>query len=144
VNTTYQSPRQKALANNEITYFTGKPCNKGHLSVRFTLTSNCKECQQSYAKEHQTRLHLKKRFGLTEREYDLILEKQNGVCAICKDVETVIDGQSKKVKPLSVDHDHKTGKIRGLLCTKCNVGLGAFNDEVCVLLNAAEYLKKHE
>lgn len=137
---TYRSTaRQKAVENNEITYFTGKPCKRGHLSVRFTLTSNCKQCQQEYAKEHQTRLHLKKNFNLTETEYELILEKQHGVCAICKEEETIIDGQSKKKKPLSVDHCHTTGKIRGLLCTLCNTGIGHFKNEPYLLRAAALY-----
>lgn len=135
--------RQDAIKNNEITYYTGKPCKRGHLSVRFTLTSNCKACQQEYAKEHQTRLHLKKRFNLTEADYDAMLERQNGVCAICKDVETIVDGQSKKVKPLSVDHCHDTGKIRGLLCTKCNLGISYFNHEPYLLKVAALYCEKH-
>ncbi len=64
--------RQKAVENNEITYFTGKPCKRGHLSVRFTNNSQCKECLQEYAKEHQTRLHLKKRFNLTQSEYNFL------------------------------------------------------------------------
>lgn len=136
------SPRQQAVVNGDVTYFTGKPCNKGHISVRFTLTSNCKECQQNYAKEHQTRLHLKKRFNISERDYDLILEKQNGVCAICKEDEKVIDGQSKKLKPLSVDHCHETGKIRGLLCTACNTGIGLLKHEPYLLLNAAKYCEQ--
>ncbi len=137
---TYRSAaRQKAVENNEITYFTGKPCKRGHLSVRFTLTSNCKECQQDYSKLHQTRLHLKKNFNLTENEYAFLLDRQNGVCAICKEEETVIDGQTKKLKPLSVDHCHKTNKVRGLLCTNCNLGLGKFKDEPYLLKAAALY-----
>jgi len=134
--------RQKAVENNEITYFTGKPCKRGHIAARFTLTSNCKQCQQDYAKEHQTRLHLKKNFNLTESEYDLILERQNGVCAICKEEEKIIDGQSKKLKPLSVDHCHKTGKIRGLLCTTCNLGISYFKDEHYLFKAAAEYCEQ--
>lgn len=134
--------RQKALQFNLITYFTGKPCKRGHLSVRFTLTSNCKQCQQDYAKEHQTRLHLKKKFNLTEADYYAMLERQNGVCKICKEEESRIDGQSKRIKPLSVDHCHKTGKIRGLLCTKCNLGISYFNHESYLFTNAALYCEE--
>ncbi len=134
--------RQKAVENNEVTYFTGKPCKRGHISVRFTNNSQCKACLQEYAKEHQTRLHLKKNFNLTEGEYNLILENQNGVCAICKETETVIDGQSKKLKPLSVDHCHITGKIRGLLCTACNTGIGLLKHEPYILKAAALYCEQ--
>jgi len=142
VNTTYRlAARQKAVENNEITYFTGKPCKRGHLSVRFTKNNQCKECLQEYAKQHQTRLHLKKRFDLTEKEYELMLEAQNGVCAICKEEEKIIDGQSKKKKPLSVDHCHNTGRIRGLLCTACNTGIGLLRHEPYILKAAAEYCR---
>lgn len=142
MNTTYRlAARQKAVENNEITYFTGKPCKRGHLSVRFTKNNQCKECLQEYAKQHQTRLHLKKRFDLTEKEYELMLEAQNGVCAICKEEEKIIDGQSKKKKPLSVDHCHNTGRIRGLLCTACNTGIGLLRHEPYILKAAAEYCR---
>lgn len=136
--------RQDAIVNKFITYFTGTPCKRGHLSVRFTTTSNCKECQQLFAKENQTRYALKKNFNMTEAHYHLLLEKQNGVCAICQNEELVIDAQSKKVKPLSVDHCHKTNKIRGLLCTNCNLGLGHFKNEAYALKRAAIYCKEFE
>lgn len=72
-------------------------------------------------------------YNITISDYDLLLEKQNEVCAICKD-------RCKSGKMLAVDHCHKTGKIRGLLCTKCNTGLGNFNDNRQFLLLAADYI----
>lgn len=82
-----------------------------------------------------------KHFKLTIEDYNNLLKQQNGVCAIC--------GQSeiKKIKNtpcrLSIDHDHQTGKVRGLLCSKCNTGVGLF-DNNCVLLNKAiEYLNNN-
>lgn len=134
--------RQEAILNKLVTYYTGLPCLRGHLSVRFTKTSNCKQCQQNYAKEHQTRYHLRKNFNITEADYAAMLERQNGVCKICKEEETIIDGQSKKLKPLSVDHCHNTGKIRGLLCTKCNLGISYFKHEPYLLRNAALYCEE--
>jgi hypothetical protein len=74
-------------------------------------------------------------YGLTLDDYNRMFEKQNGHCAICG---THI---SELAKPLSIDHDHKTGKIRGLLCNSCNFGLGHFNDDVNRLSNAAQYLR---
>jgi len=62
----------------------------------------------------------------------MVLEEQEGVCAICFDPPTV--------RPLSVDHDHKTGKARGLLCKRCNLGLGLFLDSQSRLEAAADYL----
>lgn len=67
-----------------------------------------------YRREHL----LASKYGLTPPEYDAILEKQNGVCAICS---AVPDGH-----PLCVDHDHDTGRIRGLLCASCNTFIGRF------------------
>lgn len=71
------------------------------------------------------RRHLERRFGLTQEHYDALLLAQNGRCAICRKPETR-NGSSGKLAPLSVDHDHVTGKVRGLLCGSCNYALGTF------------------
>jgi hypothetical protein len=71
-------------------------------------------------------------------EYNNLFEKQNGKCAIC-------NGESKdRGRALDVDHDHKTGKIRGLLCVSCNRGLGHFNDSRWALNKAIQYLYEAE
>jgi hypothetical protein len=75
-------------------------------------------------------------YGLTVEQYDAMLTKQNGVCAICGKSER---SSSKGV--LSIDHDHSNGKVRGLLCDTCNRGLGHFYDNIFLLYNAIEYLK---
>lgn len=77
------------------------------------------------------RRKLKYRYGLTNEQYDEMLLVQNGVCAIC--------GQTDKRKRLAVDHCHDTGRIRGLLCSQCNVAIGALHNQD-LLDNAAEYL----
>ena len=82
-----------------------------------------------------------KSFGITEEDYEVILEQQRGVCAICGDGPNAHWVRSQKNKVLAVDHDHKTGKIRGLLCAKCNAGLGAFLDNPKLLRKAVKYLK---
>lgn len=76
---------------------------------------------------------LKRNHGITIEQYNQMFVNQNGLCAICK--EHPAEGTR-----LSVDHDHKTGKIRGLLCIRCNAGLGHFKDEISLLLNAIKYL----
>jgi Recombination endonuclease VII len=63
-----------------------------------------------------------------------LFERQNGTCAICGREEW------EKVKVLGVDHDHKTGRVRGLLCTDCNMGLGKFKDDPALLRKAIKYL----
>ena len=79
-----------------------------------------------------------KRFGITPEVYDKILTKQKGVCAICGKIES-----RKNKKALAVDHCHNTGKIRGLLCSKCNIGLGYFStaDELRL---AIKYLETYD
>ena len=79
--------------------------------------------------------HLKRDYGLTKEGYLEMLKSQNGVCAICCNPE--------KKKRLAVDHCHNTGKIRGLLCARCNTSIGRFNDDVELLQKAIDYLKTH-
>lgn len=79
--------------------------------------------------------HLKRHYKLSLEQYDSMLEEQGGTCAICKSAET-----TKNRKYLSVDHDHATGEVRGLLCHKCNVLLGYARDNLLILNAALEYL----
>lgn len=77
--------------------------------------------------------HLKKRYGISQEEYNSLLAKQHGSCAIC--------GKAPNARyRLAVDHDHETRKIRGLLCQACNTALGKFNDDISLLKIAIEYL----
>lgn len=82
------------------------------------------------SKEYNRVHHLDITYGLSLEDWHELLDKQNGVCAIC--------GES--FDKLCVDHDHKTGQVRGLLCDKCNKGLGQFNDDVNKLARAIQYL----
>ncbi len=79
---------------------------------------------------------LKRKFGITKEEYDSMFNKQNGCCRICG------KHQNEFSKALAVDHDHATKKIRGLLCSNCNKGLGFFNDDINKLSIAINYLKE--
>jgi len=72
---------------------------------------------------------LRDRYGITVDQYDEMVKNQNGQCKICKE----------SVK-LHVDHCHKTGQVRGLLCNGCNRGLGYFNDNIDKLISATTYL----
>jgi hypothetical protein len=77
---------------------------------------------------------LKRHYDLTPEDYLSMLESQKGRCAICS------THQKDLKRSLQVDHDHKTGKVRGLLCNSCNGGLGLFKDETHLLYMAAGYL----
>ncbi len=92
---------------------------------------------------------LKYKFGITLEEYNHMAESQGGVCAICEKVNdtrkkgTNNDGKDVKMS-LAVDHNHKTGRVRGLLCGKCNTSLGGFKDNPALLGRAIRYLEKSE
>ena len=78
---------------------------------------------------------LLKHYGIDSEEYDNLLCLQDGICAICKQPETrKLRG---KIPPLSVDHNHNTGKVRGLLCNTCNRAIGLLHDDSKLLKAAA-------
>jgi len=78
---------------------------------------------------------LKAIYGITFEQFTFMLQLQNGVCAICKQPES-------RNQRLSVDHDHETGQVRGLLCFACNAGIGFLQDSSEVLEKAKQYLKE--
>lgn len=78
---------------------------------------------------------LKKHYGITLEDYEELLDEQDNRCTIC-DIH-----EDELTKSLVVDHDHKTGKVRGLLCLKCNTILGQADDNIGILMNAIKYLK---
>lgn len=84
-----------------------------------------------------------RKYGITFKQYNEMLIKQNNICAICNKPETAFIKKTNKIKALSVDHCHTTGKIRGLLCHKCNYGIGMFKENIKSLSNAIKYLKLH-
>jgi hypothetical protein len=98
----------------------------------------CKPCHNTRGKASKEKVggsrgyHLKRRYGITAEEADALLEAQGGVCAICRTGPAA-----------HVDHDHRTGAVRALLCFNCNGGLGQFKDDPDVLRAAADYVEAH-
>lgn len=92
---------------------------------------------QEKNKERYASLALIRKYGITLNQYNWLREQQNYCCAICGESE------AKYEKKLVVDHDHETGKIRKLLCTNCNVGIGMLKDNPNILDSAAKYLREH-
>ncbi|WP_446214246.1 endonuclease VII domain-containing protein [Micromonospora sp. IBSANI012] len=99
--------------------------------------SYCKPCHNARGKEIRQRLyggsreyHLRWRYGIGEKEFQELLAEQGGVCAIC-------GGED----PQHLDHDHRTGWVRGILCFNCNGGLGQFRDSPTRLARAITYLR---
>lgn len=115
------------------------------------LRSACKKCEIARAVKWQTKNperkkelcdrwhrdhphhHLFKTYGVTPAEYERKFAEQKGTCAICKAPH----------RKLGIDHDHRTGEIRGLLCRKCNSGIGMLGDSFQLLLRAASYLRNY-
>ena len=82
--------------------------------------------------------NLKYNYGLTVEQHDKLLADQGGVCAICG--EAPDPNGVRASSRLHVDHDHVTRRVRGLLCTRCNQGLGYFRDRADLLLAASQYV----
>ena len=91
--------------------------------------------------KNQERRDNLKSYGLSIEDWNVLFSKQNGVCAICNQPETVL--LRGKIKRLAVDHCHMTGKVRALLCAKCNKAIGLMKDQPELLRQAAEYLELH-
>ena len=98
----------------------------------------CKPCHAARGVETYTRLygstrnyHLLHRYGISEAEFDAMLEAQGGLCAVCEEQPAV-----------HVDHDHIFGNVRGLTCFNCNGGLGQFKDRVDIMRKAIDYLER--
>jgi hypothetical protein len=130
----------------DVSMFNSNGKNRG-------LKSHCKECQkirhkryaannpeslaeswrnasQKYYTSERRRAKTFKSYGLTVDDFNILWDSQQGLCKLCG-----------RKKPLVIDHDHKTGKVRGLLCTRCNISIGGLGDTVESLTRAVEYLK---
>lgn len=88
-------------------------------------------CSEKCQKEGKRRIHLRNRYGLESEDILTLLESQQNKCPIC--LEDLIK--------FNIDHDHKTGAVRGILCHKCNPGLGLFDDHIETLKRAIRYLE---
>jgi hypothetical protein len=80
---------------------------------------------------------LKREYGITVQEYENLVASQNGVCAVCRSPV-----RGNRWKRLHIDHDHLTGKVRGLLCNNCNFAIGQMADDPARLRAAADYLER--
>jgi hypothetical protein len=102
------------------------------------------QTQREWAKKNPERFEELKRkstlrrYGITAEQYDALLVAQNKCCAICK-----APAPKGDKKYFSIDHDHSSGKVRGLLCDPCNQAIGLLEDSVVSLSNAIDYLKAH-
>lgn len=142
----------------EAKTFDGKPCVKCEETLRYVSNQRCAPCYRQtlksyydspegkqakfaaarkYSKTPAGRLAkrkgaLKYQYGISLDDYQKFFDDQNGACKICK---------KQFLKPLHVDHNHVNGKIRGLLCGRCNKAIGLFDDQPEICREAASYLE---
>jgi hypothetical protein len=114
--------------------------------------SRCKKCvkqknlvwinnnKEKYL-DYQQSWKFQTRYNISLNDFNKLLKKQNGVCAICGKPELSTNGKDK-IRKLSVDHNHVTGKVRGLLCGSCNLGFGSFKENIDMLKSAIKYARR--
>ncbi|XGI80677.1 endonuclease VII domain-containing protein [Enterobacter hormaechei] len=119
-----------------------KEYRKEYMRKRRSENPDCHKIEYHNNKDKHRNRKLMYEYGISLEDYDEMFEKQNGLCAICKQPETC-KSSGGGVKRLAVDHNHESGKVRSLLCTACNQGLGQFKDNISYLSNAITYLNVH-
>ncbi len=148
----YKCDEVKSLADFNWMRVNGRPVRRKY---------QCKVCEVAYTRawrkvlqqndpeeyrQYQLRDRRRKRLSekkVSEKDYREMMEKQNGVCAICGRLESTHKRGRVNPDRLSVDHCHKTGKVRGLLCGRCNRAIGLLRDNPALCRAAATYLERH-
>lgn len=114
--------------------------------------TQCKKCRAEYVRNRR-RSHPEVRlrdgirtYGLTIEDYESMLENQNGVCAACKQPPSGVETRGRGPLParLYVDHDHKTGRVRALLCGGCNAAFGMLKDDVSRVEGLLAYAREQQ
>jgi hypothetical protein len=131
--TLFGAPGKRCAVCGEIKPLEEFPRNKNYADGHHC---NCKPCHNAQVRQSRERLHggsrhyhLKRRYGIGADEVDDLIASQGGVCAVCG-----------RPDPDHVDHDHASGRVRGILCFNCNGGLGQFADDLDRLVGAIRYL----
>lgn len=114
----------------------------------------CKGCKRmvnriarrvNYTRERGRKENLRQNYGITVQQYEEMLVAQGGVCLVCGQPETAMNGRTKEIQNFHVDHCHTTGRVRGLLCQACNIAYGVMNEDperIRLLLAYAEKQKE--
>lgn len=126
--------RDAAVSAGETTY-RGRACKHGH-ELRFTASANCVECSSAaLARDAETRSWRRRErlYGITRAEFEQLLADQTSLCPICTDSLPEVDR-------IHVDHCHGTGRVRGLLCGRCNQGIGLLRESEAIMRRAIAYV----
>lgn len=132
---------RKAKSRARSGYVEPQQCEETKIAWRVKNRSSLAQKQRSWYRlnrkqqaESSRRCSLRRKYGISPEHYDKLLKSQGGRCAICVSLP--------KRRKLDVDHCHKTGVVRGLLCWRCNTAIGKFQDDPNILEQAASYLKR--
>lgn len=137
----------QATSIDETKHYLGKVCKHGHewngtgRGLRRRSKRDCVECKwlgdRTRAERGSARrnTYLLRTYGLTNDQYEMLLASQGGVCAICEEPPDTD-------RALSVDHCHRGGHVRGILCDRCNHAIGLMRDDPRIANKAVEYLLK--
>lgn len=115
-----------------------------HKNYRIKNAKKLKQTYANYRKNNQDKIKICKikfNYNVTQEEATNLYKRSFGICNICKMSETS-KGNNGKISLLSIDHDHKTGKVRGVVCRNCNHGLGDFKESIKNLKSAIKYLQR--
>jgi len=114
-----------------------------HSNRKDGLDPWCKECKKDYDKIH----HKIKKFNISLKQYKKMFNAQKGRCLICgRNFDDIYKNQKENhiYYTPRIDHDHKTGKVRGILCHHCNTALGSLNENPLILVRAIKYLQENK
>ena len=131
-----QRRAEAAFNDGKSTYTPTNPCPKGHMN-KFVMSGNCVDCdiEKRAARKHKVKwTRIQKEYGLSEQGFNNIFSSQSEKCAICFDTITK--------ESAHIDHCHSQGHVRGLLCSKCNQGIGLLRESRSIMLSAIKYLEK--
>ena len=115
-------------------------CSKIKPLYEFNMAATGRKLADPRCKECLRKESYKSKYGILFEKYEKLLQQQNGKCIVCGSNKS---GHKSK-NFFCIDHDHRTGEVRGLLCNNCNLGLGYFKDNPEALIAAAAYLLKHK
>lgn len=136
----YHRHREEILAHKKANppHYTEETRARGREYYTRDLEKKRRQARESHARCRDKRwaTRLLKEYGVSAEQYNTILETQGGVCAICG------AAPHGKRKRLAVDHDHNTGRVRGLICGRCNVAIGMSGDSPETLRAAAAYIER--
>lgn len=133
----YAKKNKERIRNRQREWLAGDPARRArYTEAQRARTKANPEKYRTYFRNH----HIKKTYGITAEQFERMLQDQGGVCAICRRLP---NGTNHVERNLVIDHCHKTGKVRGLLCNNCNAGMGIIGDSVEHLEAALSYLRAY-